>query len=90
MEKENLEKNQEDQTPEDNSNVSNETPKKMDNSQKDENSETYKKRYSDSSREAKRLNQVHTEYRNVLKENSRLLELDEITGRAIVKQLHED
>lgn len=79
-------------TPEDNSNVSDkETPDTKDNSQdNEENLETYKKRYSDSSREAKRITQVSKAYRQVLKDNSHLLELAPEIAKDVVTQLFED
>lgn len=79
----------------DNSDVSNETPNK-DNSQDDSNADnekseqTYKQRYSDSSREAKHIKHVSEAYRHVLKDNSYLLELDENIATEVVKQLHAD
>ncbi len=80
------------EAPQDNSNVSDkETPDTKDNSQdNEENSETYKKRYSDSSREAKHITQVSRAYRQVLKDNSHLLELDPVIAKSVVAQLYED
>ena len=75
----------------DNSDVNDETPDKKDNSLgNDKDKETFEKRYSDSSREAKKIAQTHSAYRKVLKDNSHLLELEEGIAKDVVKQLFED
>ena len=68
-----------------------ETSDKSDNSQENSDElETLKKRYSDSSREWKRIMSVHKAYREVLKDNSKLLDLDKNIAKDVVAQLYED
>lgn len=60
----------------------------------------YKQRYSDSTKEAQRIlaekskveheNLVNSAFRQVLKDNSKLLELDEDIAKEVVKAMHED
>jgi len=68
------------------------TSENSDNSQENDNDEeeTYKQRYSDSSRESKRIMQVHKAYRSVLKDNDKLLDLDRKLAEDVVTQLYED
>ena len=71
--------------------TSNDETSKKDNSQEDDNEEeTYKQRYSASSRESKRIMQVHKAYRSVLKDNDKLLDLDKKLAEDVVAQLFED
>jgi len=63
---------------------------KADNSQRSDDNTDYKKRYSDSSKEAKHIASVHKSYRSVLMDNSKLLDLDEKVWIAVTKQLFED
>jgi hypothetical protein len=71
--------------------TSNDETSKKDNSQENDNEEeTYKQRYSASSRESKRIMQVHKAYRSVLKDNNKLLDLDSKTAEEVVAQLFED
>jgi len=62
------------------------------NSQKDDKDAwiDYKARYSSSTKEANRLTTVHKSYRDVLRDNSQLLELPEDIAKDVVKQLFED
>jgi len=80
-------------TPVDNSNnVSNiETPNK-DNSQDAENStvERYKQQIEWSKQEAMHIKEVHSAYRQVLKDNSYLQELDPNIAKDVVAQLYDD
>jgi len=50
----------------------------------------YKKRYSDSSRENSNIRNTFTAYRDVLKDNSKLLDLNKDIWKKIVEQLYED
>lgn len=60
----------------------------------------YKQRYSDSTKEAQKIlaekrevekeNLVNNAFRQVLRDNSKLLELDEEVAREVVKAMHED
>jgi len=75
-------------TPTDNSNVNTETPE-SDKSHADD-WKDYKKLYSESSNWAIKIAQTHNAYRQVLKDNSYLLELDQDVAKDVVKQLHED
>jgi len=89
MEKEIIEETQDISEDNSNDNVSSETSDK-DNSPNSDENESYKKRYSDSSRENTRIRQVHNSYRQVLKDNSHLLELDSDLAKDVVAQLYED
>jgi hypothetical protein len=91
VEDENLSNNEEDHADNSIDTSNDETSENTDNSQENDNElETLQKRYSDSSRESKRIMQVHKAYRSVLKDNSKLLELDDKTAEDVVKQLYED
>lgn len=79
----------------------NETSNPIDNSQKwEETSVDYKTKYTESSKEAHRLVEekktleydklINSSFRQVLKDNSYLLELDPDIAKDVVKQLHED
>ena len=90
MEEENI-VNDEESSTNNSIDTSNDETSKKDNSQENDNEEeTYKQRYSDSSRESKRIMQVHKAYREVLKDNSHLLDLDSKLAKDVVAQLHED
>jgi len=92
MDNENLDEDQEEIINDDNSINTDKDKTESDdsNSLESDDNDNYKKRYSDSSREAKRLSNIHTSYRNVLKDNDYLLWLDKETGKAVTKQLFED
>ena len=72
-------------------NVKSETPKE-DNSQDapDDKIARYKQQIEGSKQEAIKVSQTHKAYREVLKDNTKLLELDEDLARSVVTQLHED
>jgi len=64
---------------------------KTDNSPTTQDDEkSFKQRYSDSSREGKRIANVHNSYRSVLQDNSKLLDLDKDIAKDVVAQLYED